>query len=240
MTLSVSEIIVALGAVLVGGLIQGSIGFGMALVVTPVLSFLAPESIPATILFLAFPMTLFMAVRERGSIDRRGFVEITLGRLPGTATAVVLIGILSAQRVIVVIGAVVFVAALISAFTPEFELRTRHRLVAGTFSGFMGTIAGIGGPPLALAYQRQPGPRLRSTLAASFVVGALISLAALGVTGKVHVAHLTLALKLLPGLGVGLFLAARLSHFLDRRWLRPAVLTFAIVSGIAAIWKGLA
>ncbi|HYI44142.1 MAG TPA: sulfite exporter TauE/SafE family protein [Actinomycetota bacterium] len=239
MDLTAPEMAIALISVLVGGLIQGSIGFGMALIVTPVLSFVAPGSVPATILILAFPLTLSMAVREREAIEKRGLLEITLGRLPGTALAVVLIGVLSGERIIFVIGAVVFVAALISWFTPEFELKTRLRVVAGVFSGFMGTIAGIGGPALALAYQRRPGPQLRATLAAAFVIGSIISLTVLGVAGRVQTQHLILALQLIPALLIGLWLSARLARVLDRGWLRPAVLGFALVSGLAAMWKGL-
>jgi uncharacterized membrane protein YfcA len=107
-------------------------------------------------------------------------------------------------------------------------------------SGFMGTVAAIGGPPLALAYQRRPGPQLRSTIAVSFVVGSIISLIALWAGGHVELEHVVLAVKLLPGLILGLILAARVHGFLDRKWLRPAVLVFAGISGVAAIVKGLA
>ena len=240
MHLTALELTILLLSVVVGGVIQGSIGFGLALVVTPILSLVAPRSIPATILFLALPMTVWMALRERSAIDKRGFVEITLGRLPGTAVAAFLIGIIPGSRVTALIGAVVIAAALLSSFAPEFELRTRLRVTAGVASGFMGTIAAVGGPPLALAYQRQPGPELRSTLAVSFVVGSILSLGALGIANEVRLAHLMLALQLLPGLVLGLFLAGKLSALLDRRWLRPAVLIFAVVSGLVAMWKGLA
>jgi uncharacterized membrane protein YfcA len=232
-------IAVAAAAVAAGSLIQGSVGFGLSLVAAPVIGLIEPEALPATLLLIALPLTAWMAYREYGDIDMRGFVEISIGRLPGTALAVWVLSRTSPEDLSILIGSVVVVAALLSAVAPDFELRTRWRLVAGVASGLMGTMAAVGGPPLALAYQRRPGPQLRATLAVSFVVGSLISLAALSVTGAVREGHFVLGLELLPGLVVGLFLASRLKRVLDRKWLRPAVLTFAVLSGLAAVAKGL-
>ena len=103
----------------------------------------------------------------------------------------------------------------------------------------MGTAAAVGGPPLAIAYQRRPGPQLRSTLAATFVLGSTISLLALGIAGKVRADHLLLALELLPALAAGLFVSTRLRALLDRAWLRPTVLAFAALAGAAAVLRGL-
>jgi len=233
------EVAIALAAIAAGSLIQGSVGFGLSLVAAPVIGLIEPQALPATLLLVALPLTAWMAHREWGDIDVRGFLEISLGRLPGTAGAVWVLSRIAPEDLSIVIGAVVVVAAALSAIAPDFDLRTRWRLAAGVASGLMGTMAAIGGPPLALAYQHHPGPRLRSTLAVSFVLGSLISLLALGVTGSVHRSHFVLALEVLPGLVIGLYLAHRLKEVLDRRWLRPTVLTFALLSGLAAIGKGL-
>jgi uncharacterized membrane protein YfcA len=233
------ELAVATAAAFFGALIQGSIGFGLSLVVTPVLGLLAPETLPAAVILAAQPLTALMAVRERGSIDRKGFVEIAIARLPGTAAAALLAAAVSTDQLGIVIGTAVVVAAAMSATAPEFELSSRHRVVAGLFSGFMGTIAAVGGPPLAIAYQRRPGPEIRSTLAMSFLVGGFVSLIALWAVGRVEAEHWALAGVLLPGMGLGLLVARRVHLLLERGWLRPAVLAFAIVSGLAAIVKGL-
>ena len=240
MTISPVELASAIAACVAGALIQGSIGFGFSLVVAPVLGLIQPEALPATILFLALPMTTWMSLRERRDIDARGFFQMTAGRVPGTVVAAWIIAVVSVAQLSVIIGSAVVVAAGISALAPEFEVTTGRRFVAGIFSGFMGTVAAVGGPALALAYQSRPGAELRSTLALSFVVGSVISLAALAIAGEVEGSDVALAVKLLPGLIGGLALAALVSRFLDERWLRPAVLIFAVLSGAAAIVKGLA
>ena len=49
-----------------------------------------------------------------------------------------------------------------------------------------------------------------------------------------------LALLLLPGLLLGLLGTRWIAPLLDRWWLRPAVLVFAAVSGLADMLQGLA
>ena len=239
MALSWSELAIAAVAVFAGGIVQGAIGFGLSLIAVPVLGLIEPSSLPATMLILAIPFTAAMAFRERENIDVPGFWLIAMGRLPGTAAAVWLLSAVTEAELSVVIGAAVIVAVAFSLFAPAIPLGVSTRLVAGTISGLMGTAAAIGGPPLAIAYQRRPGPELRSTLAMSFVLGSTVSLGALALTGHVDGDHLVTAAWLLPGLGLGLLVATKLHRHLDKGWLRPTVLTFAAISGAVAILRSL-
>lgn len=234
-----TELAICAVAVVAGGVVQGAIGFGLSLIAVPVIGLIDPGALPGTMLILAIPFTAAMAFRERSDIDVRGFWLIALGRLPGTAAAVWLLSVITEAELSIVIGAAVLVAVAFSVLAPAVPLGTATRVIAGAISGLMGTAASIGGPPLAIAYQRRPGPELRSTLAISFVAGSSISLVALILSGHVDRGHLELAAWLLPGLGLGLLLATKLHRFLDKAWLRPTVLVFAAVSGVVAILRSL-
>ena len=233
------ELIACVVAVIAGGIVQGAIGFGLSLIAVPVIGLIDPGALPATMLILAIPFTAAMAYRERTNIDVPGFWLIAIGRLPGTLAALWLLSVVTEKELSIVIGAAVIVAVVSSVIAPEVPLGTTTRLVAGAISGLMGTAAAIGGPPLAIAYQRRPGPELRSTLAISFVFGSSISLGALWLSEHLNLDHLVLAGWLLPGLALGLFLATRLHRFLDKGWLRPTVLAFAAISGAIAILRSL-
>ncbi len=74
-------------ASVVGGAIQGVIGFGFALVAVPVLALVQPDAVPVTVMLMAIPMTVFMALRERAHIDGRGFTTIMVGRVLGQERA---------------------------------------------------------------------------------------------------------------------------------------------------------
>jgi uncharacterized membrane protein YfcA len=238
--LTPAELIVILGAVLIGAVVQGSVGFGFALVAAPVLTLVAPEALPVSLLLVTLPLTGVMALRERHAIDLRGFVLITAGRVVGTVGGVALLEAVPGRSLRVLFGALIALAAAISAAGPSLEAGDRTRLVAGVASGVMGTAAAVGGPALALVYRDRPGPELRSTLALSFVVGTVLSLAGLGVAGRIEGWHAVLALILLPTLWIGLLASGPLSRRVDRRWLRPAVLGYAFAAGAAALIEGLA
>ena len=225
-------------AVAAGAVIQGSIGFGYALVAVPAMVLLLPWAVPVTPLFLALPMTLLMSAREWRSIDLGGFALITAGRLVGTVAGVALLVLAPKGWLSTLTGLLIVAAALGSFFSPNFEVNDRTRIAGGLASGVVGTVAALGGTPLALVYQDRSGPELRSTLAISFVVGILMSLAGLWLAGKVEARHAVLALELLPCLLVGLWASRWVVERLDERWLRPAVLAFATIAGAAIIFLG--
>jgi uncharacterized membrane protein YfcA len=230
--------VLTLVAVAVGAVIQGSIGFGYAFVVVPTMALLYPEALPVTPLLLALPMTALMTAREWHSIDVTGFFLITIARAGGTAAGVALLILVPASPLSVIVGLLITAVALLSFFSPSFEVSNKTRIAGGVASGITSTTAAIGGPPLALIYQDRSGAELRSTLSVSFVVGIVMSLTALAFAGKVQGWHFLLALQLLPGLLVGLWSSRWVIRYLDERWLRPAVLMFAAVAGLTVAFLG--
>ena len=222
----------------VGAVIQGSIGFGYAFVAVPTMALLYPEALPVTPLLLALPMTALMTAREWRSIDVTGFFLITGARAVGTATGVALLVLVPASFLSVLVGLLITAVALLSFFSPNLEVSNKTRIVGGMASGITSTTAAIGGPPLALIYQDRSGAELRSTLSVSFVVGTVMSLAGLALAGKVQGWHFLLALQLLPGLLVGLWSSRWVIRYLDERWLRRAVLTFAAIAGLTVAFLG--
>src|SRR5918995_2899018 len=234
----VTVVAVVAVAVAAGAVIQGSLGFGYALVAVPTMVLLLPWAVPVTPLFLALPMTLLMSVREWRSIDLGGFALITAGRLLGTVAGVVLLVLAPKGYLSMVTGLLILTAALGSFLKPTFEVNKRTRLAGGVSSVVVGTVAALGGTPLALVYQDRSGAELRSTLAISFVVGIAMSLVGLGLAGQVEGRHVLLALQLLPCMLVGLWVSRWVVERLDERWLRPAVLAFAAAAGLVIILLG--
>ena len=239
MELSGVELAIALVAVAAGALVQGSIGFGFVLLAAPIVGLMEPGALPVTFLWLALPLSIWMAIQERHHIDREGFVQMTLGRLVGTVGAAWVVAAIAADDLAVAVGSAIVVAVLISVFAPEVEIGAKGRLVAGVVSGLMGTIGGVGGPASVLAYQQRGGPEIRATLAITFVVGTAVSLVALEVAGKAELWRLQLAGILFPGMVVGLALSRSVIAAMDPRWVRPVVLTCAGLGGLAIVLQGL-
>ncbi|CAN5783473.1 hypothetical protein BH18ACT17_BH18ACT17_12090 [soil metagenome] len=225
-------------AVTVGAAVQRTIGFGFALVVVPALELLRPGSVPVTVLCLAFPMTVGITIGERAHVDRRGFGWILLGRSGGTALGLAILTMLPTDGLSVALGGLIVLAVVLSVAGLDVEPTPAVAVGAGFVSGVMGTTSAIGGPALAVVYQRRPAPELRSTLAALFVVGAVVSFVALLVADQVEAADVVLALELLPALAAGLAVGPVIARRIEARWLRPAVLTFAAGGGLAIVLRG--
>lgn len=240
MELTVTAAVAAMLAALVGAAIQGSIGFGMNLVTVPVIALVLPEALPASVVLLGVPISIAMLRHERHAVDRRGVAWILAGRVPGTALGVWVVATLASDALAVLIGALLILAVAVSVWAPPLPVHARSQALAGAVSGTTGTAAGIGGPPVALLYQHHPGPAMRSTLAASFFFGSMLSAATLAVAGEVERGDLVLALLMVPFVLLGTVGGRHLARVLDRGWLRPAVLAFAVISAVAVIVDALA
>ena len=235
MDLSALQLTVALAAVCLGATVQGSIGFGMNLVAVPVVALIDPTALPATLVLAGLPLSALMVRREHHAIDRAGVAWILVGRVPGTLLGAWVVTVASRGTLSVLLGASVLAAVVMSTRARPIPITASTSAVAGFASGTMGTAAAIGGPPLALLYQHRDGETMRSTLAASFLVGTVFSIGTLAIFGALGWRHVWIALALTPGIAVGVALSSRLAAALDASWLRPAVLAFASLAGAVAI-----
>jgi uncharacterized protein len=235
MDITWAALVAAALATLAGATIQGSIGFGMNLVTVPVLALVLPRSLPVTVVFLGVPISIAMLRHEHRSLDRNGLTWIIIGRVPGTIVGAWTVATASVAVRQGLIGAFVLGFVVASLAVPPIPVDPRTQLAAGAVSGVTGTAAGIGGPPIALLYQHHAGPAMRSTLAASFFFGTLLSLTTLGIAGEVGWAQLLLGAGLAPIVVIGSYASRRFHDVLDRGWMRPAVLVFAAVSACVVI-----
>jgi uncharacterized protein len=233
--LTLTIMVAAAVATVVGATIQGAIGFGMNLVTVPVLALVVPEALPVAVIVLGLPISITMLLHERHSVDREGIVWIFVGRLPATLVGAWIVASISTTSLQALVGALILAMVLASVAAPPIPVTRRTQTITGAVAGLTGTTAGIGGPPLAILYQRYSGPTIRSTLAASFLFGTLVSLAALGASGSVTVDQLVLGAALTPFVVAGVWVGRHAHDLLDRGWMRPAVLTFATVSAVVVL-----
>jgi uncharacterized membrane protein YfcA len=224
-------------AVLVAAFVQGATGVGFALIAAPVIGLVRPELLPVCVLVLMLPLNLYVAWRERGAIDGTGARWITGGRVAGTAGGLWVLAALSAGQLSLFVGASTVAAALVTLLMPAFSPGRGAFVGAGLVTGITETATGIGGPPLALVYQHQPAPTMRSTIALCFLLGELVSLAVLLTTGRVGLPQLQAAALLLPALVVGAVLSRLVHRRVNGRLLRIFVQLFAIVSGLVLLVK---
>ena len=188
-TLVIATIIVTIGATL-----QGSVGFGLGMFAAPLLLLFAPALVPGPLLCSSAALTLLLTHREWRAIQIGEVKWALVGRIAGVAIAVSVLAVVPADRISVLLGALVLIAVGVSMSGIHPRVSRRTLLGAGTLSGFMGTAVSIGGPPMALLYQHESGPRIRGTLSAYFVSGVSISLVGLSLLGRFGFTEFLLAL----------------------------------------------
>ena len=233
------QLVVVLAITTIGVLVQGTIGFGFGLLAAPVLVAIDPVFVPGPILAVACLLTLLVSRRELADIEFADIGPVFIGRLPGTVVGAATMVVLPLKGLVIMVGALVLFAVAMSVSGLRVE-RTRRTLVAaGVMSGFMSTVSSVGGPPLAIAYQRATGAHLRGTLSAHFVLGSAMSLAALFLAGRFGSAELIGALLLLPATVAGYLLSHRTIGVLDESWTRPAILGLSALAGAAIILREL-
>jgi uncharacterized membrane protein YfcA len=184
---------------------------------------------------LTIPLNLYVMWRELGAVDWPGVGWITTGRIIGTPAGLALLVLLLPAQLSPLIGFVTIAAALVTLLAPRFDPGKTALLVAGLITAVTETATGIGGPPLAIVYQHKTGPILRSTLAACFLIGQVVSLLALVALGRVTMTHLAAAAMLFPVIVIGTFVSKHVHKGLHGPWLRRCVLLFAVVSGFGLL-----
>jgi uncharacterized membrane protein YfcA len=234
-----ADFAVASAAIFAGSVLQGAVGYGLALVAAPILYLVDERLVPAPLLLTALLLTVSSAYRDRHAIDFKGLVWGTVGRIPGTVVGAAILAVLPPDRLAAPLGLIVLLAVAMSASGMRLRPGPATLLFAGLLSGIMGTTSSIGGPPIAMVYQHSPGDQLRGTLGGFFVLGCLLSLIGVASVGRLGVYELGWGAALLPAVGLGFTVSSRLTPWIDRGYTRPAVLAVAAVGGVGVLIRQL-
>jgi len=233
--LDIIHILFANAVIAIGAIVHGSVGFGLGLIAVPVLVLLNPVFVPGPFLFISVLLTLLMAFRERSEIDLKNAKKTLLGCILGTIIGGFLLSSLSYDLMGFIIGAIIILAVMLSLGGLKLLLSSFNLIISGILCGFMTTVAGLGGPPLALLYQNERGPKIRGTISFIFVVALLMSLCTLYFVGRFGIVEVRAGLALLPGILIGFAISGRTSKILDKGYTRRAILLISTINSIILI-----
>ena len=233
------EILAANAVLSLGSVLQAATGLGAGLVVVPLLALISLDFVPGPVILAALALAWLMVWRGRAEIYFTGTPILLGGLLMGMILGASLLALLPLDRLGIVFGGFILVAAVVSVSGLQVILTPATLSVAGVLSGFMGTTAAIGAPVLALLYQHHPGPVLRATLGFLYFISSIVMLVLLHLAGRFGTHELVLGLVLMPGVVVGFLIARYLSSYLDRGYSRGAVLAISAVSAVLLIVRSI-
>ncbi|ULE34054.1 sulfite exporter TauE/SafE family protein [Mycobacterium sp. IDR2000157661] len=225
--------------ILFASALQASIGFGIGLLAAPIIALVDPALIPGTLIMIATLVTLMVVVRERESIDLHGTGWALVGRVPGTIAGALLLMMLPAQGLAIMLALVVLGGVALTSLGWIPEARRRNVMLAGVASGVFGTATAIGGPPMALVWQRNEGARLRGTMSGFFLVGSIMSIVALTATGAVTTHTVWMFAVFVPAAVLGYVLSRGLNRVLDPNRLRWMAICVSAVGAVMLIGREL-
>lgn len=225
--------------VLLASVVQATLGMGYGLTAAPLLALVDPVFVPVPTILIGMISSTAGAWSERQNIHWAEVSDAVLGRLAGAICAALVLAIIVDTGVFMIIfGVAVGVAVLLSVFSLTIT-KSRSSLAAmGAVSGLMGTITGVGAPPLALLYQGSYAGEARPTLAAIFSIGCLVSALALASIGWLGITELVMLLLMLVPMTLGTWIGRRSRALVDSRY-RLALLTVAGAAAIILILRGL-
>ena len=229
-----SSVLAVAAIVAAGAALQASVGVGFAVLAAPIVAILAPELVPGPMLVLGLLLASLTTTRDFRSVDTRDLGLAMAGRIPGTVAAGAVIALLPMSVFSAIFALMILAAVGLSVSRWHLLPTPRNLVAAGLLSGFMGTITSVGSPPIGLVYQNMPGPKVRATLSAYFMLGAGVSLLTLAMVGRFTVAQVTSCAWLVPSVVLGFVVARRFARSVDSS---KAVLKLAVlgVSTLAAL-----
>ena len=233
--ISIELLLIACSIVMVSSAIQTALGFGLALIAVPFLILIDVAMVPAPVLMMAL-VQLSLAMYSYWRYIRWSLLTMAfVGRIPGTFVAMALMNYFALTGIKLVIAAIVLAAVILSLLSVTARPNQLNHFIAGFFSGITGTTSGIGGPPMALLYQKQSGNFVRANLSAFFWVGGTVSLAAMASVGYVTEVSFWYALIFLPSTALGIVIGRRIKPYLPPTVMRPAILSLCSLSAIAVL-----
>jgi uncharacterized protein len=234
------QVVVLIGlAAVAGAYVQAVVGLGLGLLMAPIVALLEPSLVPVLPLWLALLISGLNLADEHEHVDWRSTAWSLPARVPGTFVGAWLVAEFTEAQIGLVLAVMVLVAVGLTVRTVSVPLNPASLSVAGFVAGATGTATSIGGPPIALLYQRERPEVVRATLSVFFFVGVMISLTGLALTGSLTRTPSEVALVLSPGVVVGYVVGRASRRYVDGPAFRRGVLVVCTVSAIVLLVRSL-
>ena len=149
-------IIIIILAVLAGGLVKGTLGFGMPMVALPIIAFIIPPTTAMILLCAPIFLTNFLQIKFRQGVSSYRFLPMFLSLIIGLIIGARLILEINVNTITQIIAVSIIFAALVNCFGIKIKnINKNHEntitSLIGFGSGILGGLSTFYGPPM-LAY----------------------------------------------------------------------------------------
>ncbi|WP_231559155.1 sulfite exporter TauE/SafE family protein [Paracoccus sp. PAMC 22219] len=222
--------------VCVGTLVQRLSGAGYGMFAAPVMALVAPDWLPGTVILVGFVVGIGSLLNTRDAIRWQDLPPGFAGRILGTAVAAyIATAVVGTDGLAIIVGFVVLIAVALTVLGLTFPISSGSLFIAGGVSGVMGTLTGIGAPPMAILYSKVDTRRAAATQNAFYGFGTLISIIALSIAQVLTFPQLAFAASLAPLVPFALLVSRPLATRFERGAIRPWALGLATISALVLL-----
>jgi uncharacterized membrane protein YfcA len=232
-------VLLAVGAVALGAMVQGVSGVGGGFISVPMLALINMSFLPGPLVFGSLVLSGLMAWRERAYVDSAHITPILLATVPGAVLGAWLLSTIAVDKLGLLFGGVILFAVVLSLLGLQLRLTRVSGSLAGFLAGAMGASTGIGAPVIAVLYQHVSGPALRATLALLYTVASVLIVICLAAFGRFDAAEAGYALLLVPGFLLGYLCSRPLALYFDHGATRYVVLGVSATASLSLIVNSL-
>jgi uncharacterized membrane protein YfcA len=231
------QIAIIIGLSMAGAIVHGSIGIGLGLVAAPALVSIDPAFAPGPLLLAGQIVGIRHVLAEYKGADlaawRRGLFGVPIGILG----ALLVLELVSDRWMAIIVGSLTAMAAAMLLMGHNMSRTPKAEAAAGAVCAFSSLTAALPGPPLVCVYADMKPSMMRPTASLLILSVASVGFVMLLASGNFGGHEVELLLWLLPGVIAGLILSRWVRPHLDRPWFRTAVLTVALIGGLALVGR---
>ena len=154
----------AIFIIIIGAITQSAIGIGFGIPACFLVLF-EPSMVPGCIVLMGTFLAFSNAFLSYKDIITNDLIYSFSGRIFGTIISVPLISLtIGTKSFLIIFGVLLLITVFLSAKKWNLKATTKNITIAGICSGFMGTLTGVGGPPMAIVYQNSTAKNVVATL----------------------------------------------------------------------------
>ena len=237
-------VIIIILAVLAGGLVKGTIGFGMPMVALPLIAFIIPATTAMILLCAPILLTNFLQMKIKEGISSYRFLPMIICLIIGLIIGARLILEINLNTITQIIAVSIIFAALVNCigFKIENINKSKERIITsiiGFGSGILGGLSTFYGPPM-LAYlvaADLPKEKFVRTVSTIYFIGSFPLYGSLIYYGFATKLDLMMSLFLIIPAFISQQIGAKIRNKINQKQFRICILVTLIILGISLFIK---
>lgn len=239
-----SIVLVIILAVLAGGLVKGTLGFGMPMVALPIIAFIIPPTTAMILLCAPIFLTNFLQIKFKEGVSSYRFLPMFISLVVGLIIGARLILEININTITQIIAVSIIFAALVNCF--GFKINNINQnyekiitTIIGFGSGILGGLSTFYGPPM-LAYLVAvdlPKEKFVRTVSTMYFIGSFPLYGSLIYYGFATKEDLIFSLILIIPAFISQQIGTKIRDKINHKQFRNLVLSTLIILGISLFLK---